>query len=39
MRKANAIITALIMVLLLVHMILGGFQLAGLLQGGIRYWE
>ena len=34
MRKANAIITALIMVLLLVHMILGGFQLAGLLQGG-----
>lgn len=34
MRRANAVITALIMVLLLIHMILGGFQLAGLMPGG-----
>lgn len=34
MRRWNAIICALIMVLLLVHMVAGGFQLAGIISGG-----
>ena len=34
MRKANAIITALIMILFLIHLIWGGLELAGMLKGG-----
>ena len=37
MRRWNAILTAAIMLLFLVHMICGGFQLAGLLPGGIGW--
>lgn len=34
MRKANAIVTVLIMVLFLIHMIWGGMELAGMIRGG-----
>ena len=34
MRKINALITPLIMVLFLVHMIRGGLELAGMTKGG-----
>ena len=37
MRKANAIISAGIVVLLLIHMIAGGLQTAGLLGGGVPF--
>ena len=36
MRKANAIISALLLVLFLIHGIAGGFQLLGWLPGGLR---
>ena len=34
MRKANAIVTVLIMILFLIHMIWGGMELAGMTRGG-----
>lgn len=34
MRKANAIVTVLMMVLFLIHMIWGGLELAGMTRGG-----
>ncbi len=34
MRRANAVVTALIMVLFLIHMIWGGMELAGMVKGG-----
>lgn len=34
MRKANAIVTVLIMVLFLIHLIWGGLELAGMTKGG-----
>ena len=37
MRKTNAILSAGIVVLLLVHMIAGGMQMAGFLSGGLRW--
>lgn len=36
MRKANALLSMGILALFLVHAVLGGFQLAGILQGGSR---
>ena len=39
MRRANSVITALIMLLFLVHMIWGGLILAGMVKGGSRVFS
>ncbi len=37
MRRWNAVISALIMVLMLVHGVIGGYQMAGMMAGGLKW--